>query len=246
MGIRYLTLLLLCSCYISACSTDEPNSSKDVEETIISNSGHETTPEPLTDCIRPVLSDGKRWIYEITESNRTERFTVNVERDTIVNGLSAKIVTKSTDDFWFAIPLSGIMREENGVVYNLFPVYGDIFSHQPIGTNFVMMYDILASLPLEIETYNSYAIPESSGVIQLQGKLRRAVKVKFRDPDLGYDYWVESIGSLKGIVPFPVNIMPSIPKPNMIPIIQCFDGDDLIYDISEFSDDLYTEIELIN
>ena len=83
------------------------------------------------------------------------------------------------------------------------------------------------------------------GTVVLQGIERRALKVWASRLEPIYDYWVEGIGSLYGYWARYNDPTASYVDPTWRydRILQCYDGDKLIYDYREFRDELYTPIE---
>lgn len=217
--------------------------------------------EPLTDELRPILTEGKRWIVEygrVGGTNKT-KYTCQIAGEETKKGLPAKIVkiqyTESGE--FLDEDFDKVMREENGVVYKLCQVQDpysvpedEIESTQ----EFVLSCNVV---PDHSETYECYGYGTtiiSRGTIVLQGKTRRAVKVWSNghffidypgvDP---YDYWVEGIGSLLGQMPDKNYVYPSTATENWrgrYRLLECYDGDEKIYDYREFTPELYTEEEV--
>lgn len=87
----------------------------------------------------------------------------------------------------------------------------------------------------------------SKGTVVLWGKTRRAAMVKIYRPRAGctlYDYWIEGIGPIFGVVPYFADELPTTAlvnwKPLYIRLLECYDGDEKIYDFRTFSPDRYT------
>ena len=57
------------------------------------------------------------------------------------------------------------------------------------------------------------------------------------------DYWVESIGPLRDSEYSNIDGIQSPGPAYLVELLECYDGDEKIYDVKEFSHDLYTEIE---
>lgn len=93
----------------------------------------------------------------------------------------------------------------------------------------------------------------SKGVITLMGKERRAVKVWSGDEawaENPYDYWVEGIGPLFGQI---TNYNTHQPTGIMVffgnlyyRVLECYDGDEKIYDYREFRHELYKPTEIFS
>lgn len=203
--------------------------------------------EPLTEYLRPTLTDGKKWLRERGSYNSsagvydTETHTECVERDTIVDGYTAKKVLVYMSDG--TLLGYNIKREENGRVYTLQPHY-DLPDDKIWGLDF----NTDAQDCETIHTALNHLVTISRGTITLMGKMRRAVKVWCRidrDHQSPYEYWVEGIGPLFGHSPIYNSILPSTPLPKTCArLLECYDGEEKIYDYREFSDDLYEEIEV--
>lgn len=280
MKARFLIAAMMAVC-VAACSdndADEPT-------------GPDVPPmppteqiEPLTDELRPILTEGKRWYVEagmVSMIYNTDipaeyipgnvTYTCTVGEDVTAKGLPAKkisVLNNETGNYWSDNPVpeafyvvnrnlkTPIMREENGVVYNLCHVgdHGAPADEIDPFDKFVVSCNIV---PDQSETYPCYTYGTtiiSRGTIVLQGKTRRAVKVwsdgwffidfPVADP---YDYWVEGIGSLFGQMPYEAGMYPSQPPfmyMDRYRLLECYDGDEKIYDYREFTPELYTEEEV--
>lgn len=209
-------------------------------------------PEPLTEYLRPTLSDGKKWIVEkgvfnaSTETYTTETYTEYVLKDTIVDGFSAKKIQLSLGDgnpYGFKV-----QREEDGMVFtwqlSQEPYY-DFYRNVMI---WGLDFNVNPQGSVTIRTARNNLVTVSRGTITLMGKMRRAVKVwcgSSKDHESSpYEYWVEGIGTLFGHSPIYNPIMPSTPTPKTYTrLLECYDGEQKIYDYREFSDDLYEPVE---
>ncbi len=90
----------------------------------------------------------------------------------------------------------------------------------------------------------------SRGTVAVMGKLRRAVKIHIHPswfwsnhPDS--DYWIEGIGSIAHFEPQYYDGHPRNsfrPKMDRI-LLECWDGDEKIYDYREFQPELYQPLE---
>ncbi len=225
----------------TSCDSDEPV--VDSEDVFIPYTG---PIEPLSQELRPTLTEGKRWIRKNYIRWGNQFFdTIDVSEyiygDTIVDGISAKKMITFFNGYSHGY--QSVAREESGIVYYYW--YG-IKSHVPV-REFLFEYDVNPSAGKTIKTplMGSVSII-SKGTIVLMGKTRRAVKVScqhYSSPQ-EYDYWVEGIGSLFGMIPNYTYVTTL----NAVVILysqllQCYDGDEKIYDYREFSHDLYQPIE---
>lgn len=217
--------------------------------------------EPLTEYIRPALTTGKRWIEEhsVDESGpfgdilKTFKKTRRIVGDTVVDGCNAKVMLTVSDAYYR--DQTHIMREENGRV----SCWQDHAYVKDNGTTarkkeWCLWYDVESHTVADSITESSVKVyPISRGTITLMNKQRRAVKVwvpydhnqaKMSPYAIRYDYWVEGIGMLfphehnySGIGSTPTG-------PDQIRLLQCWDGNEKIYDYREFSDDLYRSEEV--
>lgn len=204
--------------------------------------------EPLTDEIRPMLTEGKKWIKQDMwhpESNRmwgsihgmhTEYFDKEIEMDGGVAKRVKCVECSSSEQFF---------KEENGVVYKRWVFFNhDTFENE---TKYLYSYEVN---PQENKTltdalYRTISFM-SKGTVVLWGKTRRAVMVKIDRDSLEplYDYWIEGIGPIFGLVPYDDHVQPTTAIINWNPIyvrlLECYDGDEKIYDYRTFSPDRYT------
>lgn len=210
--------------------------------------------EALPEMLRPMLTDGKKWTKEITTYNSDytpktkEIFTEEIVGDTVVLGLDAK-VTRCRDQDGEYTTGSVVFREEGNKIYKLwqtrhdptgnhtyeFKLYCDVFPEQ--GSTWLTLFDITVI---------------SRGTITLMGKQRRAAKVWtgcYFYENTPYDYWVEGIGPLFYITSNYNSTLPSAPLhvwSGHCKLLECYDGDEKIYDCNEFSEDLYTPLEVFS
>lgn len=242
---------------------EQPTNSGDSEQ----NDGQdEVDPEPLTDEIRPIYTDGKRWVYlpyfyEYGIGNYY--INVFVAGDTIVENEIAKIVKCDKLLCPYSQGIYGVMKEKDGTVYRLSDDYGEIpiyGIHEVLGQSFKMNIDLNIDSRAQTGLCRAgITVPESRGVVNVCGKLRRAVKIGVYEhyypnyPEgtefLWYDYWIEGVGSVFSTMSHyycgPTNGTILRSAPYKIAIMKCYDGNELIFDGEKFSDELYTELEKI-
>lgn len=243
MKVRYLFTAMfaaLCAVAFSACDSDEPGANTDPEVP-------ETPEEPaeqLTDEIRPVLTDGKKWVFDVFTLKNPEggkNSTYCVAGDTDINGVTAKKIYSTSD-------IEVLMREENGLVSSYWKI--ETSYDMPITYDFLYSYDIDPEEGEFLQGSPSSILIASKGTIELMGKTRRAVLVKdirfYGKDHLGayiYDLWVEGIGPLFGALLQHQWIVPSTPKYTWWPVhhrlLECYDGDEKIYDYREFTPERY-------
>lgn len=217
----------------------------------------EGDPEPLTEYLRAIYTDGKRWEYAYNESIKV---IMEVNCDTIVEGESVKYVSGYSTGYDpshsasldMANYISGVIKEDGGRVYKYGPLVewdNDIESFIDRGERFIQIYNVTPTDAEEHTCYNkNNLVIVSVGTINLQGKLRRCAKVWSRNSNTGvsfYDYHVEGIGPLFGQVSYcvPRAVPSSRGFYEKMVLDKCYDGDELIYDASKFSESLYTELE---
>lgn len=200
--------------------------------------------EPLTDELRAIYSDGKRWV--VNEDPIKEKIvTYAVCGDTVFDGYNARVYSRLISDK-MEYSLSRIIREEGSRVYNVY-----FISNQGL-PEFRLSYDVD---PQQGATYSStYSTTViSRGVITLMGKERRAAKVWSGDEvwaDNPYDYWVEGIGPLFGQIPNYNTMQPTgiwgIFGNLYYRLLECYDGEEKIYDHREFKHELYKPTEIFS
>ncbi len=205
-------------------------------------------PEPLTEELRPVLTEGKRWVIEETYIRYRDLSTTTTVWDKIVNGGTyaggnyAKVIrVRYADGHEYGIP--EVLREEDGKVYK----FWEWKDYKGDGTYrqrelWGLSYDM--NPQTDRISIGGFQV-ESRGTIVLQGKTRRVVKIRrginYENYDVPYDYWVEGIGQLFGWHPDyrTYSIEHSPDGFYRYVLLECYDGDEKIYDHREFSEYLY-------
>ncbi len=217
--------------------------------------------EPLPDYIRPVLTEGKRWVKRSKDKPTSEdyspNYTVVIAKDTVLRGVTAKKILRVESDG--TTSLERIALEIDSRVYKF-----DMVSFRPD-------YDCFPQFYIGFTDFKQIFTPVSKGIITLQGKQRRCTKVLVKAhwySGLDYeatDYWVEGIGPLMGYTrnfyngPFPSSVSPHTQFtintyyefedqvwPWLNEVLECYDGDEKIYDYREFSPDLYFPLDTID
>ena len=239
--VFFAMITALCVVGISACDSDEPNSEADTEtpEPPIgpSEPDEPTFPtgpaEPLTDEIRPVLTDGKKWVRKVVKRDPTQNYywEGRVDGDTVKSGMNAKIIKSLAQNGQEKVDV--LMREENGVVYELWG-----------GKEFKYAYDVNPQQGIVFVSPPTGLSILSRGTIVLMGKTRRAAMVEcvFNSFTI-IDYWVEGIGPLFGSTVMHYEEMNStilFSLPLYAELLECYDGNEKIYDYREFKPELYT------
>lgn len=206
--------------------------------------------EPLSKDVRPELTDGKRWVKKSFRSDGTIReYSYFVDGDVVVHGYNAKKFTVFEDGKYSHNTLPA--REEDGIVYYFQSVGipGYVFPPEAELDQCDFLLNHLVN-PTEGKIYEGTVQDVkllSRGTMVLQGIERRTVKVEaLRGYDDGrIDYWVEGIGPLFGIAMDCSYVWPTCGYRTIEDrLMQCYDGDKLIYDYSEFREELYNEIEV--
>lgn len=218
------------------------------------NPQEEIVVEPLTADIRPLLVDGRKWIYG--DSAGHVAYTATIVGDTIFDGGRCKILRRTYEpdyEEYFTPKVYGrlgqhlspaILREDNDTVFQ----YTYNYHLSPVDTIMDPNYDDqwdrgmdLKRNPGEYVIGNRNCLEvESHGTVVVMGKTRRALKAKVVDSfgrdTQDYDYWIEGIGSTEGIVfdfykgPMPTTVFsfPGI-------LLECWDGDEKIFDWKKFN-----------
>lgn len=245
---------LLYGCGNDSTVVPEPEPGPPVDSVI------EIPGEPLPDYIRPVLTEGKRWVKRGLDKDSVTYspvYTEYVAGDTVIDGTSASIIIRKQED---KIIYTSYMTESGSVVYR----YTD-YIYYGIPNGFAPIYDCYGtSEDLSTDNFQRY-VAVSRGIIVLQGKQRRCTKILsnkgYQKPLCAVDYWVEGIGPLFGMTPyfwdgpFPSGGGSAVPNGYNVPgkmpyfwineLLECYDGDEKIYDYREFSPDLYHPIDTL-
>ena len=174
-----------------------------------------------TQAVSPVLTVGKKWTVEIENyKGELHNVTYKVVSDTVVEGLDCKIVENGG--------FRAVWYESDGKVYQQGRIYLD--------PDFDLMYD----MAIEKGKYFNGSIDMyiSSFTVAHLGKDVTVHKVS-RSPgdDSRLDYWVEGVGPINGELiadPLPGNSM----TPHGYRVVDCYDGDNLIFDRSMFDDEV--------
>ena len=246
---------LLYGCGKDSTVVPEPEPGPPVDSVI------EIPGEPLPDYIRPVLTEGKRWVKRSKDKPTSEdyspNYTVIIGEDTIIDGITAKKILRVEADG--TNTLERIALEVGSRVYKF------------NGYVFWADYDCYPQSYFTDTDFKQIFTPVSKGIITLQGKQRRCTKVLVKAhwySGLDYeatDYWVEGIGPLMGYTrnfyngPFPSSASPHTQFtintyyefedqvwPWLNEVLECYDGDEKIYDYREFSPDLYIPLDSID
>lgn len=263
VGIAAMGVLYSCGNDSSVAPEPEP----EPQDSIISDDTTVVIPDrPTADDMQPVLTKGKRWVRWSTDDLSSEAYVANqtiivggdtlihsfgyMGKETMPNGVLAKKIVRVNSDG--TTTLDRIALEAGSKVYK----YGSDLSQK----EFWLDYDCYAVPGSVISDgfYNFVAV--SRGIITLQGKQRRCTKIEKKYIHLESltvtDYWVEGIGPLWGLTRNFSDIKPTssraIPQneefgreswPFYSVLLECYDGDELIYDYHEFSPDLYVPLD---
>lgn len=200
-------------------------------------------PEPLSDEIRPIYTENKSWVCRSVYAPGYEVFSKTWTAICIPNGKFDGY------DTWYTCNPGEIyvyydpecVREENGSVY----IHMDDYDRETATSHWE--FKILYSINPVAEITDHYKnLIQSRGTIVVEGKTRRALRVI--NSHTKYDYWVEGIGPIRG-TSINYGPIPSCPPgmvrdcPLYVEIVECYEGEEKIFDINNFSDDLYIEEE---
>ncbi len=234
-----LMLAFICSCSSNSSFTDEPNGGRTADDSIAADDSTVIEAEPLTAELRPVLTLGKKWIvirqnpWEQSKScSRITPYEITYEviGDTLAFGKNCKIVHATNGKLSENI----VWYEENGKVYD---VNLGFDKNNQLNNILTLAYTFYPESSDETDRYSIL----SKGTVVCLGKTRRAVKTYTKYSPDHADYYVEGIGSLRGSCLQYSMEMPSCPVPRCYILQQCYDGDELIYDIKDFSPEKYKE-----
>ena len=210
--------------------------------------------EPLSEQVRPIYVDSRRWyrvsVYEKQSNNSCFTQTTNGNADlegTITKRFSSYYEggTRTSTDYFI---------EDNTTVYEAYAGESYYFKGEyHCDWDYKIAYDVYpsasASFPCYLQSADLTIV--SRGTITLRGKTLRAAKVwtgKRYQHRLPYDYWVEGIGSLFGLIGEYDCVYSSCCSPQPFDLlIQCVDKNgELIYDYRDFDPDLYEELEILS
>lgn len=224
-------------------SVDDPS----LSGTEVDGKSEETeTVEPLTDYLRPILTDGKKWIVEYIRTPTLNDMvrTMTVAGDTIHKGYDAKVAKYTISDDPGHEEREKIYREEDGCLYQYMEIRGGMNSEGDFTQDEIWgaLWDLNAQCGdvFGPEYNNNYTVV-GRGTIVLMGKTRRAVKVycNYYRGEYQYDFIVEGIGPLFGAEPSYEKIQPTGSSVEWIRLLECYDGDEKIYDYEEFDASTY-------
>lgn len=204
--------------------------------------------EPLPEDLRAIYTEGKRWVVN-DDPTKDEIATYAVVGNTEFDGLEASIFAK-IDHNGNPIATGRIVREDGSRVYNVYYIVSAPGTASRPELRLSFDVDPREGGTIS-STYESTII--SRGIITLMGKERRAVKVWSDNEvwsDTPYDYWVEGIGPLFGQIPNYNTIQPTgiwgIFGSLYYRLLECYDGEEKIYDYREFRHDLYRPVEIFS
>lgn len=235
-------MAFVCSCFM-ACSSDdggsiigpEPSPADTIEE-----------PEPLSTELRQVLTDGKKFVYGNASTNEIQQTKI-VVGDTLCDSKEAKVlrttnyssITNSEYDAY------SVQYEKSGRIFSQYTQPYPIEDSPSPWTrdgNWCVIVDMLSHVGDKIISVEETVV-ESKGTIVIMGRTLRAVKVKYLSSyhiyPRDYDYWVEGIGSVYGREPLYSMILPTGRYEIDKALLECYDGDDKIFDYREFDESTY-------
>lgn len=240
-------MIAACAVAFSACDSDDPITDPETPETPIEPEFPTGPAEPLTDEIRPVLTDGKKWtckyMWADTKQDGIDIVNCHIDGETSVRGVNAKIIKHV--NLQGEVLSTSFQREENGIISEEWPI--EYYNSQPTGYYFLYAYEVNPQQGKQFTDHMSKFKIISKGTIVLMGKTRRAVLIKEIRDGAGkhyiYDLWVEGIGPLFGSKGFYEPGVPTTPRyylrPMYVKMLECYDGDEKIYDHREFSPERY-------
>lgn len=196
--------------------------------------------EPLSADIRPIFTKNKRWLVWSKNGMTMTAFNdIFYYDESQTNSHGDKCVHTESNNF-----LDRYFVEDGSMVY--VKVVGAGAGHEKQYHPYYDCYMLKSDFD-DINSCDGYTDKidwtiESRGTIVLCGKTRRATKVVCDD---FVDYWVEGIGSLKCtyIQPDYLGGMNAYTHYTHT-ILECWDGNEKIYDAREFSHSLYTPIDV--
>lgn len=246
---KYFCTIILAICsaaVVTCCGEDDVINESDMG----SDSSSSEVVEPLTENVRPTLTEGKMWIVDCpaVDGDDADDF-----RDTTV--VSGRVSHDGYDAMYLRKYQNGqvgdirdIYREANGSVYRYIEMTVGGIGDEPMETRkfWGTVHDVNANCGDVFGPEESIGacVIVSKGTIKLQGKMRRAVKVLCNYPrgKYQYDIWVEGIGALFCGEPVYAVALPSF-NGRYNRLRECYENGVKIYDCSEFTPELYVETE---
>lgn len=257
--MRYFNLFIfiaISALSLYSCGEDELNNNSlntlPPEENSTKTSDDQTTDsiEPLSESLIPFYKEGRKWItesqYESGECRKIERTAI---RKTNIDGCEAwEVEGKFDDNTW-----TMYYWEDNGKHYKRNPQ--DYIDHH--NESWGLEFDIYATKADSIKD-SYYLYPVSRGTVVTMGKTRRALKVHI-PYDMAmynttkpygyilrskyeYDYIIEGIGFVYGHELCRRLVLPTGPfGPKYIRLLECWDGDEKIFDHNDFSEEKFIE-----
>lgn len=193
-------------------------------------------PEPLTEEIRPLYGETKKWVrhsvylpqYKAKESTWTEICAYNgMEFD----GKKSWSFYDITANYLDPDAMSGIFVED-----------GATLTRFSFAQSTPKSYLCFTTSPEALRRSEYGYLLQSYGTIVVEGKTRRAIRIQ-REGVADHDFWIEGIGALRGeIFEHPFTWV-GVHEPMYVEIVECYDGMEKIFDLKNFSEDLYTPEE---
>jgi len=195
-----------------------------------------------------IVNDNSSWnILSIQVENETgivniPRHTTKIyfDGDSILNSKTYKKVFHCFDDEFCQNPIFyGLIREENQRTYFVFSYEADF--DLPNDTDEYLLYDFSAELndiiqldipgiPVEVEEeFRTISIQVSNiDYININGVLKKKIKLTYPNSEIIVDIWIENLGSLTDF--YTIDRRPGFGK-----VLSCyFQGDELVYKNPEF------------
>lgn len=240
-----LLLGIICSCGSNGSLTDEPNGGRtnDGDSVAVDDSTEVVIEaEPLTAELRPVLTNGKKWIM-VKQNPREndgrgcgrvseETYVYEVAGDTVAHDKNCKIIKATKSNRTGKL----VWYEENGALYDEWEK--DVYdSSQETEYELVLAYTFYPKNENAMDRYKTL----SKGTVVCMGKTRRAIKVYTGDAPAYAEYYIEGIGPVYGTCLNLSGIQPTCRIYRCYVLQKCYDGDELIFDINDFKPETYKE-----
>lgn len=208
--------------------------------------------EPLTDYIRPIITEGKVWRFKYYDRQTYYNKLIVSEEiwyvagDTTIAGYEAKFVNCDKTHTGSIVYHSEekIFREAMGVVYQ----YCGFINSEAGYKDWEPVLDMNYHPGDKYDYQFTTLLTKDVGTIVLAGKTRRVVKSDLIACHFAYEqsdeeYWVEGIGNIMGAYVhffYPWTGMRAV----RYELLACYDGKNRIFDRTEFKSNLFESKKL--
>lgn len=143
---------------------------------------------------QPLVQDGNQWNIAIypTFSPNTSTYALRIDGDTIIDDQTYKLVYRSSDLLSWHLINQYLREDQEGKVYL-----------KTIAQPEMVLYDfsLVEGEQFLVNGNCTLAVVEVSDITLNNGSVRKRLKQeRAGNPDWGFDYWIEGIGSVRGLL----------------------------------------------